>query len=53
MADILILEADPLADIHNIRKLKSVMKEGRMIDLARLPEKRVLSPSQNRAAGRP
>src|SRR5262245_47149422 len=53
LADILILEADPLADIHNIRRLKSVMKEGRMIDLARLPEKRVLSSSQNPAAKQP
>jgi imidazolonepropionase-like amidohydrolase len=53
LADILILEADPLADIRNIRRLKSVMKEGRMIDLARLPEKRVLSSSQSQAAGRP
>lgn len=43
LADLLILDADPLADIHNIRKLRSVMKEGRIIDLARLPEKRVLS----------
>jgi len=53
LADLLILEADPLADIHNIRRLKSVMKEGRMIDLARLPEKRVLSSNQIQAAGRP
>jgi imidazolonepropionase-like amidohydrolase len=53
LADLLILEADPLADIHNIRKLKLVMKEGRMIDLARLPEKRVLSPSRSQAEGRP
>ena len=43
LADLLILDADPLADIHNIRKLHTVMKEGRAIDLARLPEKRVLS----------
>src|SRR5262245_19868619 len=53
LADLLILEADPLADIHNIRRLKAVMKEGRMIDLTRLPEKRVLSSSQNQPAGRP
>jgi imidazolonepropionase-like amidohydrolase len=53
VADILILEADPLADIRNIRRLKSVMKEGRMIDLARLPEKPVLSSSQSQAVGRP
>lgn len=43
LADLLILEADPLADIHNIRKLHAVMKEGKFIDTARLPEKRVLS----------
>lgn len=43
LADLLILDADPLADIHNIRKLRSVMKEGRLIDISRLPEKRVLS----------
>src|SRR6266508_3143892 len=53
LADVLILEADPLADIHNIRRLKSVIKEGRTIDPARLPEKRVLSSSQSQAAGRP
>jgi hypothetical protein len=33
--------------------LKSVMKEGRMIDLARLPEKRVLSSNGTQAAERP
>lgn len=43
LADLLILDGDPLADIRNIRKLRTVMKEGRMIDLTRLPEKRVLS----------
>ena len=40
-ADILLLDADPLADIHNIRKLGFVMKEGRIIDPKRLPEKPV------------
>ncbi|MBZ5617995.1 MAG: amidohydrolase family protein [Acidobacteriia bacterium] len=43
LADLVILDADPLADIHNIRKVRSVMKGGRPIDPARLPEKRVLS----------
>jgi cyclophilin family peptidyl-prolyl cis-trans isomerase len=43
LADLVILDADPLADIHNIRKVRSVMKSGQTIDLARLPEKRVLS----------
>src|ERR1039457_6905596 len=44
LADLVILDADPLADIHNIRKVRSVMKGGQAVDLARLPEKRVLSP---------
>ena len=43
LADMVILDADPLADIHNIRKVRSVIKGGQTVDLARLPEKRVLS----------
>lgn len=45
LADLLVLDADPLADIHNIRKLHTVMKEGKVIDFANLPEKRILSTS--------
>ncbi|MCI0434010.1 MAG: amidohydrolase family protein [Gemmatimonadetes bacterium] len=41
LADILLLDADPLADITNIRKLSMVMKEGLVIDRATLPEKPV------------
>ncbi len=40
MADVLLLGADPLVDISNIRKLELVMKEGRLIDIASLPTKR-------------
>ena len=40
-ADLLLLDADPLADIHNIRKLSFVMKEGRIVDRNALPEKPV------------
>jgi imidazolonepropionase-like amidohydrolase len=43
LADILILDADPLQDIHNIRKLRTVFKEGHVVDITHLPEKRVLS----------
>ena len=39
--DLVLLDADPLADIHNIRKLSFVMKEGRVIDRNRIPEKPV------------
>jgi imidazolonepropionase-like amidohydrolase len=40
-ADILLLDADPIADIHNIRKLSMVMKEGAIVDRDRLPERPV------------
>ncbi len=45
LADLVILDGDPLADIHNIRKVRAVMKEGKVFDPASLPEHRVLSPS--------
>lgn len=44
-ADLLLLTADPLADIHNIRKIGRLIKDGKLIDRATLPEKRVLSRS--------
>jgi imidazolonepropionase-like amidohydrolase len=47
-ADILLLDADPLADIHNIRKLSLVMKEGRIVDRDRLPEKPVWTRTRTR-----
>ena len=37
LADLLVLEADPLTDISNIRRQWLVMAEGRIIDTARLP----------------
>src|SRR6185369_15188133 len=43
LADLVILDADPLADIHNIRKVRSVMKGGKAVDLSQLPQKRLLS----------
>jgi imidazolonepropionase-like amidohydrolase len=43
LADLVLLDADPLADIANIRKVRMVIKEGREIALPSLPEKRVLS----------
>ena len=44
VADILILDADPLANIGNIRKLHLVMKEGRIVDTNSLPEQPVFTP---------
>jgi imidazolonepropionase-like amidohydrolase len=43
LADLLVLEADPLSDIHNIRKVQTVMQAGKIIDIAHLPQTRVLS----------
>jgi imidazolonepropionase-like amidohydrolase len=41
-ADLLVLAADPLADISNLRKIQQVIQQGRLIDRATLPTVRVL-----------
>ena len=47
LADLVVLDADPLADLRNIRRISLVMKGGQVVDRAPLPLKRVLSvPSQ-------
>jgi imidazolonepropionase-like amidohydrolase len=38
IADLVLLDADPLADIHNIEKVSAVIAGGRLVDRARLPE---------------
>ena len=43
LADVVLLTADPLSDISNLRKVAAVIKEGRVVDRARLPGSRVLS----------
>jgi imidazolonepropionase-like amidohydrolase len=47
MADLVLLDADPLADIHNLRKVRAVMTAGRLVDPAKLPERPVLSQQVN------
>jgi imidazolonepropionase-like amidohydrolase len=37
-ADLLVLDADPLENISNIRKLSVVMKAGAIVDVESLPE---------------
>jgi imidazolonepropionase-like amidohydrolase len=44
-ADLLLLGADPLADIRNIRKLELVMKDGVVVDHASLPTVRIWTRS--------
>jgi imidazolonepropionase-like amidohydrolase len=43
LADFVMLTADPIADIANIRKVSAVWKDGRAVDRERLPRTRVLS----------
>jgi imidazolonepropionase-like amidohydrolase len=40
-ADLVLLDADPIADIHNIRKVRAVFKEGRKIEIEALPSVKV------------
>ncbi len=45
-ADLVLLEADPLKDIHNIEKIHAVIAQGRLVDLAALPEHPLFSRKQ-------
>ena len=47
LADILVLGADPIADISNIRKLEVLMKEGQIIDIESLPTNPVTGEAQS------
>jgi imidazolonepropionase-like amidohydrolase/ketosteroid isomerase-like protein len=46
-ADLVVLDADPLRDISNIRQIALVMKDGRVVDRDKLPFKRVLGVSRD------
>ena len=41
-ADLLILDADPLQDIANLRRIYLVLKDGRIVDRAALPTVKIL-----------
>jgi imidazolonepropionase-like amidohydrolase len=43
MADLVILDADPLASARNYRRISSVIKGGKVVDLAALPSAAVIS----------
>jgi hypothetical protein len=34
---VVVLDADPVADIHNIRKINRIVRDGRVIDPGTLP----------------
>ena len=42
-ADVLLLDADPLEDIGNIRALGMVIRNGKVVDLDALPYERIFS----------
>ncbi len=46
-ADLLVLSADPTADIRNIRQLETVVARGSIVDRASLPTKRVWTRGQD------
>ena len=43
-----ILDADPLQDIENVRRISTVMKDGQIVDRQRLPLKKVLTAARDR-----
>ena len=51
IADLVVLSADPLADIHNLRQVAAVWKEGKPVDRAHLPQTRILSPTAHGPRG--
>lgn len=51
-ADILVVNADPLADEQNLRKTHMVIKEGRTVDLASLPTEPILTSEAARNPGK-
>ncbi len=42
-ADLVILDADPLASARNYRRINSVIKDGKVVDLSSLPSAPVIS----------
>jgi imidazolonepropionase-like amidohydrolase len=50
-ADLVVVDADPLADIQNLKKVSLVVKEGRTIDVGRLPLEPILTSDEARNPG--
>jgi len=43
LADLVLLDGDPLADIHNIRMVRAVFAEGKQVEIEKLPQVKILS----------
>ena len=50
-ADLLVLDANPLDNLDNIRKISVVMKEGQVIDTAKLPRHPILTSQEAQNPG--
>ena len=50
-ADLIVVDADPLADIQNLRKQSTVVKEGRTIDVNSLPRNPILTSEEAKHPG--
>ena len=46
IGDLVILDADPLASARNYRRIASVIKDGKVVDISKLPEKPIVSAKQ-------
>lgn len=51
-ADMVVLDADPLASAENMRSVSMVIKDGKIVDLAALPSPRVLTSPEAASPGR-
>jgi hypothetical protein len=50
-ADLVVLDADPLADVENMRRVSMVLKEGRTVDPAALPLHPILTSPEAMTPG--
>ena len=46
LADLVVVDADPLQDFENLRKISLVMKEGSVVDISRLPLHPILTSQE-------
>jgi hypothetical protein len=50
-ADLIVVDADPLVDVQNLKKLALVVKEGKTVDVASLPTNPILTSDEARNPG--
>jgi len=51
-ADLVVLDADPLQDMENMRKVSMVMKDGKTVEVDKLPRNPVLTSPEAMNPGR-